>query len=212
MDVSWIIKKAEHWRIDAFELWCWRRILRVSWTARRSNQSILRETNPEYSLEGLMLKLKLQYFGHLMWRTDSFEKTLMLGKIKGKEEGDDRGWDGCVASLIRWTWVWTGSRSCWWTVVNPGVGSPKGGKESDMTECMNWIESCLTGALPLDFTASTVLAETWLQPWDSPAYIFAIITDCPKNSLEASPGLWFHFFFLQLSSIIPFSIASLQCF
>ena len=81
---SWTLQKAERWRIDAFELWCWRRLLRVPWTARRSNQSILKEIIPEYSLEGLMLKLKLQYFGHLMWRTDSFEKTLMLGKIEGR--------------------------------------------------------------------------------------------------------------------------------
>jgi len=80
---SWTVKKAEHWRIDAFELWCWR-LLRVPWTARRSNQSILKEISPEYSLEGLMLKLKLQYFGHLIWRTDSLEKTLMLGKIEGR--------------------------------------------------------------------------------------------------------------------------------
>ena len=81
---SWTIKKAEHQRIDAFELWCWRRLLRVPWTARRSNQSILKEISPEYSLEGLMLKLKLQYFGHVMRRVDSFEKTLMLGKIEGR--------------------------------------------------------------------------------------------------------------------------------
>ena len=81
---NWIIKKAERWRIDAFELWCWRRLLRVPWTARRSNQSILKEIIPECSLEGMMLKLKLQYFGHLMRRTDSFEKTLMLGKIEGR--------------------------------------------------------------------------------------------------------------------------------
>ena len=80
---SWTIKKAEHQRIDAFELWCWTKLLRVPWTARRSNQSILKDINPEYSLEGLMLKLKLQYFGHLMRRTDSLEKTLMLGKIEG---------------------------------------------------------------------------------------------------------------------------------
>ena len=86
---SWTIKKADHWRIDAFELWCWRRLLRVPWTTRRSNQSILNEISPEYSLEGLMLKLKLQYFGHLMWRTDSFEKTLMQGKIDG---GSSREW------------------------------------------------------------------------------------------------------------------------
>ena len=84
MDVSWTIKKAEHQRIDAFELWCWRRLLRVPWTARRSNQSILKKISPKYSLEGLMLKLKLQYFVHLMQRTDSFEKTLMLGTIEGR--------------------------------------------------------------------------------------------------------------------------------
>ena len=86
---SWTIKKAEYWRIDAFELWCWRRLLRVLWTARRSNQSILKEINPEYSLQGLMVKLKLQYFGYLMQRTDSLEKTLVLGKIEG---GRRRGW------------------------------------------------------------------------------------------------------------------------
>ena len=84
---SWTIKKAEHRRIDAFELWCWRRLLRVPWTARRSNRSILKEISPKYSLEGLMLKLKLQYFGYLMWRTDSFEKTLMLGTIEGRRRG-----------------------------------------------------------------------------------------------------------------------------
>ena len=84
MDVSWTIKKAEHRRINAFELWCWRRLLRVTWTARRSNQSILKEISPGFSLEGLMLKLKLQYFGHLMRRADSLEKTLMLGKIESR--------------------------------------------------------------------------------------------------------------------------------
>ena len=88
---SWTVKKAECRRIDAFELWCWRRLLRVPWTARRSNQSILKEINPRCSLEGLMLKLKLQYFGHLMQRANSFEKTLMLGKIEAGEEGDNRG-------------------------------------------------------------------------------------------------------------------------
>ena len=86
---SWTIKKGECWKIDAFELWCWRRLLRVLWTARKYNQSILKEISPEYSLEGLMLKLKLQYFGHLMWRTNSLEKTLMLGKIEGRRS---RGW------------------------------------------------------------------------------------------------------------------------
>ena len=88
---SWTVKKAEHRRIDAFELWCWRRLLRVPWTTSRSNQSILKEISPECSLEGLMLKLKLQYCGHLMGRADSLEKTLMLGKIEAGREGDDRG-------------------------------------------------------------------------------------------------------------------------
>ena len=96
---SWTIKKAEHWRIDAFKLWCWRILLRVPWTARRSKQSILKEISPEYSLEGLMLKLKLQYFGHVMWRTDWLEKTLMLAKTEGGRRRDDRGWDGWMASL-----------------------------------------------------------------------------------------------------------------
>ena len=111
---SWTIKKAEHQSIDAFELWCRRRLLRVLWTAKRSNQSILKEINPEYSLEGLMLKLKLQYFGHLMQTANSLEKTLMLGNIEGRRR-DDRGWDGWMASLTQWTWVWVNSRSWWWT-------------------------------------------------------------------------------------------------
>ena len=96
---NWAIKKAECQRIDVFELWCWRKLLRVSWTARRSNQSILKEINSEYSLEGLMLKLKLQYFGHLMQRANLLEKTLMLGEIEAGWEGSDREWDGWMASL-----------------------------------------------------------------------------------------------------------------
>ena len=106
---TWTIKKAEHQRIDAFVLWCWRRLLRIPWTTRRSNQSVLNEINPEYSLEGLMLKL--QYFGYPMWRTDSLEKTLMLGKIGEGVEGDDREWDGWLASPTQWTWVWASSGS-----------------------------------------------------------------------------------------------------
>ena len=110
---SCTIKKPEHQRNDAFELWCWRRLLRVPWTARGSNQFILKDISPECSLEGLMLKLKLQYFGHLMRRADSFEKNLMLGQIEGRGEGDNRGWTGWMASLTQWTWVWVNSRS-WW--------------------------------------------------------------------------------------------------
>ena len=112
---SWTIKKAERWRrIDAFGLWCWRRPLRVPWTARRSNQSILK-ISPGYSLEVLMLKLKFQYFGHLMRRADSFEKTLKLERSRAGGEGDDRGWDGWMASPTQWTWVWVDSGSWWWT-------------------------------------------------------------------------------------------------
>ena len=98
---NWTIKKAEHQRIDAFELWCWRRLLRVPWTARRSSQSILKDISPEYSLEGLILKLKLQYFGHLMGRTNSLEKTLMLGKIEGRRRGWQRTrWLDGIADLM----------------------------------------------------------------------------------------------------------------
>ena len=98
---SWAIEKAGHRRFDVFELWCWRRLCRVPWTASRSNQSILMKISPKYSLEGLMLKLKLQYFGHLMQRTDSFEKTLMLGKTEDRRRRDQQRWDGWMASLTR---------------------------------------------------------------------------------------------------------------
>ena len=117
---SWTIKKAEQRRIDAFELWCWRKLLRVPWTARRSNQSILKETSPEYSFEGLILKLKLQYLGHLMWRTDSSENVLMLGKIKGRRRRGQqrmRLLDGINNST---NMSFSKLRSWWWT-GRPGV-------------------------------------------------------------------------------------------
>ena len=117
---SWTVRKAECWRIDAFELWCWRRLLKVPWTARRSNQSIRKEISPGCSLEGLMLKLKIQYFGHLMRRADSFEKTLMLGKIEGRRKRYNRGWDGWMVSPPQWTWVWVDCGSWWWT-GRPGL-------------------------------------------------------------------------------------------
>ena len=148
---SWTIKKAEYQRIDAFELWCWRRLLIVHWTARRSNQSILKEISPEYSLEGLMLKLKLQYFGHLMQRADSFEKTLCWESLRAGGEGEDRGWDGWMASL-------TYRDGFGWTL---GVGDGQGGlvfcgswgrKESDTAERLNWTEGFFL--FPLHYSAT----------------------------------------------------------
>ena len=143
------IKKAEHQRIDAFELWSWRRLLRAPWTARRCDQSLLKEISPEYSLEGLMLKLKRQYFSHLMWRTDSLGKTLMLAKLKAGEEGDDRGLYGWMASLTQWTWVWVNSGSWWWT-GKPGmlqsIGSQRVGHDrmTELSWSLTWISATIS--------------------------------------------------------------------
>ena len=131
---SWTIKKNECQRIDAFELWFWRRLLRVPWTSRRSNQSILKEISPEYSWEGLILKLKFQYFGHLMGRTDSLEKTLMLGKIESRRR---RGWQRHHRLDVH---VWTSSRSWWWGQGSLVCCSPWGHKELDTTEWLNWTD------------------------------------------------------------------------
>ena len=128
---SWNIKKAESWRIDAFERWCWRRLLRVPWTTRRTNQSILKEISPGCSLERPMLKLKRQYFGHLIGRADSFEKTLERLKVGG--EGDDKGWDGWMASLTQWTWVWASSGR-WWRIGKPVMLKSIGLPRLDTTE------------------------------------------------------------------------------
>ena len=145
---SWTIMKAESWRTDAFKLWCWRKLLRVLWAARRSNQPILKEISSEYSLEGLMLKLRLQYFGHLVQRTDSLEKTLMLGKDwsqkeKGATEDEMVGWH----HWLNGHWVWASSRSWWWT-GKPGMlqsmGLQRVGQDwvTDWTE-LNWTSTSL---------------------------------------------------------------------
>ena len=136
---SWTVNKAGCWRMDAFELWCWRRLLRVPWTARRSNPSILKEISPGCSLEELVLKLKLQHFGDLMRRVDSLEKTLILGGTGGRKRRGWKGWDGWMASQTQWAWVW----------VNSGVGDGQRGlaccdswdhKELDTTERLNLTE------------------------------------------------------------------------
>ena len=145
---SWTIKKVERWSIDAFKLWCWRRLLRVPWTARTSNQSILKEISPEYSLEGLMLKLKLQCFGHLMRRIDSLEKTLMLGKIEGRRR---RGWQ-------RMRWLVVGGlrelvmdREAWHAVVH--------GSAKSQTRLSDWTELKLF---------------TWLSRWQTSGFFWSI--------------------------------------
>ena len=135
---SWTVKKAERQRIDAFELWCWRRLLRVPWTAKRSNQSILKEISPGCSLEGLMLKLKLQYFGHLVWKVDSLEKTLMLGAIRGRRRTGRQRLRWLDGITDWWTWVCVNSGSWRWT-GRPGVLQFMGAQSrTRLSDCTDW--------------------------------------------------------------------------
>ena len=167
---SWTIKKAESQRIDAFELWCWIRFLRIPWIARRSNQSILKEMNPEYSLEGLMLKLKFQYFGHLMQGADSVERP-WYRRLRATGEGGNRELDSWMAPLTQWTWVWANSGRQWWT-GRPGMLQSMGSQRvrHDWATGLNWTEvpRCLSlsGILFLFLHLSIILS--WqLYLWKS---------------------------------------------
>ena len=168
------------WRIDAFELWCWRRLLRVPWTARRSNESILKEINPGCPLEEMMLKLKLQDFGCLMRRVDSLEKTLMLGGIGGRGEGDNRGWDGWMASPTQWTWVWVNS-------------------EFTQTH-VPWVSDTIQPSHPLPpippsirvFSNESTLRMRWPKYW---SFSFSIIPS------KGHPGLIFRMDWLDLLAV-----------
>ena len=180
---SWTIKKAECWRIDAFEMWCWRRRLRVPWTARRSNQSILKKVSPEYSLEGLMLKLKLKYFGHLRQRT-LLKRPWWWERLKAEGKRDNRGWDGRMASLTEQTWVWVSSRSWWWTGKPSVLQSMRLQRVGhDWATELNWTE-CLPSFI---FKKSS---QDSLPPWSS---LLALLDITAKLHDEfASTFLSFH--------------------
>ena len=166
---SWTIKKAERQRTDAFELRCWRRLFRVPWTARRSKQSTLKEISPEYSLEGLMLKMKLQYFGHLRQRADSFEKTWCWERWKVGGQGDNRGWDGWMTSL---TWVWVSPGSWWWTGKSGRAAIHRLTMSRTRVTGLNWTEMYFSPEIIL------IRLDTYAK---SPKPIYSICTQSPHR-------------------------------
>ena len=192
----WTIKKAERWRIDAFELWCWRRLLRVPWTARSSNQSILKEISPECSLEGLTLKLKLQYFGHLIWKLTHWKRPWCWERLRAGGEGDDRRWDGWMASPTQWRWVWVNSRSWWWT-GRPGVlwSMESWRVRHDWATELNWIRKpqniyccchCLVAQSCQTLLQSYGLGFSRQEYWSELPFAFSRRSSWPRDRTHVS--------------------------
>ena len=167
---SWTIKKAELQRIDAFELWCWRRLLGVPWTAERSNQSILKEISPEYSSEGLKLKLKLQYFGKVCEEQTHWKRPWCWERLRAKGEGNDRGWDGWMASLAQWTWVRAHSRR-WWRMGKAGVLQSMRSDTNSQTQLSGWTTTLWCINISVDSFSSFLQWKPkrffWYLPWES---------------------------------------------
>ena len=179
---SWTIKETEHQRTDAFKLWGWRRVLRVARIPQRSNKSILKEINPDCSLEGLVLKLKLQYFGHLMQRTSSLEKTLMMGKIEDKRRKGCREWDSWIASPTQWTWVWANSAR-WWRTGKPVVLEFMGLQRVRCDLATEQQQHCINDALLENRHDWILLLSLFIYVWSWKSHIFLIFGVNPWRAL-----------------------------